>query len=69
MFTIFLGFEFLYSKTYNTGKEPNESEKMLQFLDGLQSPVIIFMSAQGEALSSMTNDAWKAIVSLNNIQK
>ena len=42
---------------------------MVQFLDGLQSPVIIFMSAQGEALSSMNNDAWKAVVSLNNTQK
>ena len=47
--------------------EENESEKMIQFLEGIQAPALILIAAHGESLGSMTNDAWKSIVSSNSI--
>ena len=58
-------FEFLYSKTYDTGKDPVEANKMADFISGLTaktSPLLIFVAAQGDATSSMTEKAWNVLV-------
>ena len=63
MYMYFKGYEFLYSKTYNTGKYTSESEKMVQFLLGIKSPSVILMVAEGDATSALTDDAWDMFVS------
>lgn len=68
--TLFVEFEFRYAKTYNTGEDPNESEKMVKFLSEVRDSSIILLVSNGDATSDMTDEAWNALVSYQkNVNK
>ncbi|XP_012566139.2 uncharacterized protein LOC101237076 [Hydra vulgaris] len=54
-------YDFLYSKTYNTGFNEFESEKMVRFIEQIQSSSVVLVVSQGEATKALTVEAWKAL--------
>lgn len=61
-FFISLDFQFRYSKVYDTGKDPLEVTKLIQFIQSVQSPSVIMIVVHGEAFAQMTEPGWTLLV-------